>query len=58
VAMSRGKAIRPKGPIREQVCWGCAGTGFLAVVQPKQQGRRIFPPRCLKCEGKGKVPIK
>jgi DnaJ-class molecular chaperone len=56
--MRRGKAIPPKGPIKEQECSACDGTGFLAVVQSKQQGRRIFPPRCLKCEGKGRVPIK
>jgi DnaJ-class molecular chaperone len=56
--MRRDKAIPPKGPVREQECLACDGTGFLAVVQPKQQGRRIFPPRCSKCEGKGKIPIK
>jgi DnaJ-class molecular chaperone len=46
----------PKEPIKEQECSGCGGTGFMAVVQPKELGRRIFPPRCSKCEGKGKLP--
>jgi DnaJ-class molecular chaperone len=48
----------PKEPIKERECSGCNGTGFLAVVQPKEPGRRIFPPRCSKCEGKGKVALK
>jgi DnaJ-class molecular chaperone len=38
-------------------CSSCGGTGFMAVVQPKELGRRIFPPRCPKCEGKGKIAV-
>jgi DnaJ-class molecular chaperone len=52
------KARRPKMPVTELECSACDGTGLMAVVQPKQPGRRIFPPRCLKCDGKGKRPIK
>jgi DnaJ-class molecular chaperone len=40
----------------ENKCPACNGTGFLAVAkQPAQPGRRIYPPRCLRCEGKGWV---
>jgi DnaJ-class molecular chaperone len=44
-------------PIKERECSGCGGTGFVTVAQPKELGRRIFPPRCSKCEGKGKVTV-
>jgi len=53
--MRRGAAGWPKEPIKERECSGCGGTGFMAMVQPKEPGRRIFPPRCQKCEGKGKM---
>jgi DnaJ-class molecular chaperone len=48
----------PKEPIKERECSSCGGTGFMAVVQPKELGRRIFPPRCPKCEGKGRIAVK
>jgi DnaJ-class molecular chaperone len=55
--MRRGAADWPKEPIEERECSGCGGTGFMALVQPKEPGRRIFPPRCSKCEGKGKIAV-
>ena len=48
----------PKEPIKERECSGCSGTGFMPVVQPKEPGRRIFAPRCARCEGKGRTPLK
>jgi DnaJ-class molecular chaperone len=56
--MRRGAAGWPKEPIKERECSGCGGTGFMAVVQPKDLGRRIFAPRCPKCEGKGRIAVK
>jgi len=56
--MRSGKAGWPKEPIEERECSGCNGTGFVVIVQPKELGRRIFPPRCAKCEGKGRLPVK
>jgi DnaJ-class molecular chaperone len=56
--MRRSTAAWPKEPIEERECSGCNGSGFVAVVQPKEPGRRIFAPRCSKCEGKGRTPVK
>jgi DnaJ-class molecular chaperone len=56
--MRTNKADWPKDAIKERKCSGCNGTGFVAVVQPKESGRRIFAPRCSKCEGKGRTPAK
>jgi DnaJ-class molecular chaperone len=39
----------------EVECPGCNGTGFPAVVQAAQAGRRIYPPPCKQCLGKGRV---
>jgi DnaJ-class molecular chaperone len=36
-------------------CPACKGTGFPAVKQPKQPGRKIYPARCERCDGKGWV---
>jgi hypothetical protein len=44
----------PAKPI-EVKCPACNGTGFLAVIQPAQPGRRIYPPSCTKCAGKGRM---
>jgi hypothetical protein len=39
-------------------CEACNGTGVEIVKQPSEQGKRIFPPRCKVCDGKGRVPVK
>jgi DnaJ-class molecular chaperone len=39
----------------EQKCPACNGTGSAVVVQPAQPGRRIYPPPCRKCGGKGRI---
>jgi DnaJ-class molecular chaperone len=37
----------------EHKCRACKGTGFPVVKQPAQPGRKIYPARCEKCDGKG-----
>ena len=37
----------------ELKCPACKGTGFPAVKQPAEPGRKIYPPRCEGCAGKG-----
>lgn len=49
-----GRQMEPP-KIREHVCPACQGTGFPAVRQPAQPGRRIYPIKCVLCHGKGKI---
>ncbi|WP_210418983.1 hypothetical protein, partial [Bradyrhizobium sp. NAS80.1] len=44
-------------PKTEVKCDACSGTGSEAVTQPDTPGRRIYPPRCKKCHGKGVIPV-
>jgi DnaJ-class molecular chaperone len=39
----------------EHKCPACKGTGFPPVKQPAQSGRKIYPARCERCDGKGRV---
>jgi DnaJ-class molecular chaperone len=39
----------------ELKCSACDGTGFPKVAQPAQPGRKIYPPPCKWCLGKGRV---
>jgi DnaJ-class molecular chaperone len=41
--------------IGEIKCEACGGTGVVPVIQPAPAGRRIYPPPCSKCQGKGRV---
>jgi DnaJ-class molecular chaperone len=41
--------------IKEHICKACMGTGYPAVTQPIQPGRKIYAVRCTACEGKGKI---
>jgi DnaJ-class molecular chaperone len=41
--------------LTEHKCTACKGTGFPAVKQPAQPGRKIYPARCERCDGKGWV---
>jgi len=41
--------------IQEHACPACNGTGFPAVMQPAQPGRKIYPSQCKACAGKGKI---
>jgi hypothetical protein len=44
---------RPKP--KEIRCPACEGTGFPNVKQPVQPGRKIYPPPCKECSGKGQI---
>lgn len=46
---------RIKTKIVEEVCPACSGTGVLPVVKQPAPGRRIYPPKCTKCGGKGRI---
>jgi DnaJ-class molecular chaperone len=41
--------------LEEHVCAACEGTGFPEVKQPVEPGRKIYPPGCKACDGKGKI---
>ena len=43
----------PKEPIKERECSNCGGTGFMAVVQPKELGTADIPAPVLEVRGKG-----
>jgi len=36
-------------------CPACNGTGYPMVMQPVQPGRKIYPAKCKKCGGKGRI---
>ena len=51
------KAWREKEPVSEQPCEACSGTGFAPVkASPDDPMRRVYPARCAKCGGKGRLP--
>jgi hypothetical protein len=39
----------------EYECQECNRTGFAIVTQPTRPGIRIYPERCNKCLGKGRI---
>jgi hypothetical protein len=39
----------------EVKCSACDGTGFPKVAQPAQPERKIYPPPCKQCLGKGRL---
>jgi DnaJ-class molecular chaperone len=49
------KNLKPKALSAEVKCPTCDGTGFPAVAQPAKPGRKIFPPPCKQCLGKGRI---
>jgi DnaJ-class molecular chaperone len=49
------KPLKTGEPSTEVSCPACGGTGFPAVAQPAKPGRRIFPPPCKQCLGKGRI---
>jgi DnaJ-class molecular chaperone len=57
---SRGRLwdilMQKRSPPSERRCDACNGTGFSKVKQPATPGRKIYPPRCTKCDGKGRIP--
>jgi DnaJ-class molecular chaperone len=46
--------IKKDAPL-EVKCEACNGTGFPRVTQPVRPGRRIYPPPCKICGGKGRI---
>ena len=40
----------------EQICPACDGSGFAVIGQPALPGRRIYPPPCKECGGRGRIP--
>ena len=49
------KRLKPRDAPAEVKCSACDGTGFQRVAQPAQPGRKIYPPSCKWCLGKGRV---
>jgi len=49
------KNLKKKGVSTEVKCPACDGTGFPTVAQPANPGRKIFPPACGQCLGKGRI---
>jgi DnaJ-class molecular chaperone len=47
--------LSEKLKLAEFKCPACKGTGFPPVKQPAQPGRKIYPPKCERCDGKGWV---
>jgi len=51
MAISKTKKVAPG----EELCPACGGTGLAKVKQAIKPGRRVYPPKCGKCGGKGRV---
>jgi DnaJ-class molecular chaperone len=49
------KYSKSKDVSTEVKCAACDGTGFPSVAQPAQAERKIYPPPCKQCFGKGRV---
>jgi DnaJ-class molecular chaperone len=49
------KKSNPKEVVAEIKCPACEGTGLAKVTQPVQPGRKIYPPPCKECAGKGRI---
>jgi DnaJ-class molecular chaperone len=43
--------------IDERECPACKESGFEIVEQSAEPGRKIYPPRCERCDGKGRVAV-
>jgi hypothetical protein len=50
-----GIMIKLKPAIKQERCLVCGGTGITKVEQPAVPGRRIYPPQCKECGGKGRI---
>jgi DnaJ-class molecular chaperone len=49
------KKPKRKDVVTEIKCPACDGTGLSKVAQPVQPGRKIYPPPCKQCSGKGRI---
>jgi DnaJ-class molecular chaperone len=45
----------PEDRLPEVKCSACNGTGFPKVKQPVERDRKIYPPPCKECGGKGRL---
>jgi len=41
--------------VTEIICTACDGTGLQKIKQPPEPGRKIYPAKCKKCLGKGRI---
>jgi DnaJ-class molecular chaperone len=46
---------KPYEVLTEIICPACDGIGFPKVQQPAEPGRKIYPPACKQCFGKGRI---
>ena len=49
------QVTKPLAKPTERKCPACNGTGYPTVKQPAKPGRKIYPARCERCDGKGWV---
>jgi hypothetical protein len=49
------KNLTSKAESTEVKCTARGGTGFPPVAHPAQAGRKIYPPPCKQCFGKGRI---
>ncbi|HLG84935.1 MAG TPA: hypothetical protein VKY22_28345 [Bradyrhizobium sp.] len=47
--------VSKKATPPEEKCEACDGTGFPPVMKAARPGRRIYPPPCAVCGGKGHI---
>jgi hypothetical protein len=53
--ISAPKILKSMTVSTEVNCPACSGTGFPTVPQPDNPSRKIFPPACKQCLGKGRI---
>lgn len=53
--MTAMNKLKSEDASTELMCSACDGTGFPRVAQPAQPERKIYPPPCKWCLGKGRV---
>jgi hypothetical protein len=51
------KRLKAEDRLPEIVCPACDGSGLQKVKQPDQPGRRVYPPACKECAGKGRIAL-
>ena len=39
----------------EHLCTACDGTGHAKVRRQAKPGRRVYSPKCAKCDGRGRI---
>jgi DnaJ-class molecular chaperone len=47
--------VKKKTAPVEVKCEACNGTGFPPAIRPARPERRIYPPPCKVCGGKGRI---